>query len=182
MYRKMTELERGLNEIQSSPRDEGSIEMIVRRPIKGQREVLEEGLLTLDEGLTGDCWKNHSPHPEMQINIMNSRAIALVAGSRERWPLAGDQLFVDLDLSEANLPPGTRLELGSALLEITAKPHTGCSKFASRFGQDAVQFVNSVRGRELHLRGLNARVVRSGSIRNGDIVRKVQLNPDSKDW
>jgi MOSC domain-containing protein YiiM len=182
MHRSMTELETGLSEIQGSPRDEGRIEMIVRRPIKGQREVLEEGLLTLDEGLAGDCWKRHSPHPEMQINIMNSRAIALVAGSRERWALAGDQLFVDLDLSETNLPPGTTLELGSAVLEITAKPHTGCSKFAARFGQDAVQFVNSVRGKELHLRGLNARVVRSGAIRKGDIVRKVGLNPDSKEW
>jgi len=178
----MIELETGLLEIQESPRNEGRIEMIVRRPIKGQREVLEEGLLTLDEGLAGDCWKRHSPHPEMQINIMNSRAVALVAGSRDRWPLAGDQLFVDLDLSETNLPPGTMLELGSALLEITAKPHTGCSKFAARFGQDAMQFVNSVLGKELHLRGLNARVVRAGPVRKGDIVRKMRLNPDSKEW
>src|SRR6476660_1416800 len=113
MYRTLTELETGLREIQASPRDEGRIEMIVRRPTKGQREVLEEGQLTLDEGLTGDCWKRHAPQLEMQINIMNSRAIAVVAGSRERWPLAGDQLFVDLDLSESNLPPGTLLELGS---------------------------------------------------------------------
>jgi MOSC domain-containing protein YiiM len=182
MYRTLPELETGLNAIQASPRDEGRIEMIVRRPIKGRREVLEEGQLSLDEGLAGDCWKNHSPHPEMQINIMNSRAIDLVAGSRERWPLAGDQLFVDLDLSETNLPPGTRLELGSALVEITAKPHTGCTKFAARFGPDAVHFVNSVRGRELHLRGLNARVVRPGAIRKGDVVRKLSLNADSKEW
>ena len=147
--------------------------MIVRRPIKGQREVLEEGQLTLDEGLAGDCWKNHSPHPDMQINIMNSRAIALVAADRERWPLAGDQLFLDMDLSETNLPPGSQLELGSALLEITARPHTGCGKFAARFGVDAVKFVNSMRGRELNLRGRNARVLKPGIIRNGEMVRKI---------
>jgi len=169
----MTELEGGLEEILRSPRDEGRLEMIVRRPIKGQREVLEEGQLTLDEGLAGDCWKNHSPELDMQINIMNSRAIALVAADRERWPLAGDQLFLDMDLSETNLPPGSQLQLGSALLEITARPHTGCGKFAARFGVDAVKFVNSARGRELNLRGRNARVLKPGVIRNGDVVRKI---------
>lgn len=109
----------------------------------------------------------------MQINLMNSRAIALVAGERDRWPLAGDQLYIDIDMSEANLPPGTRLELGSALIEITAAPHTGCSKFASRFGADATKFVNSPQGKDLHLRGLNARVVRPGVIRTGDTARKI---------
>ena len=147
--------------------------MIVRRPIKGQREVLSEGQLTLAEGLAGDCWKDHSPHPDMQLNIMNSRVVALVAVERERWPLAGDQLYIDLDLSETNLPPGTQLELGSALIEITAKPHTGCGKFAARFGVDAVKFVNSANGMELHLRGLNARVIKPGVVRTGDTVRKL---------
>jgi MOSC domain len=169
----MTELESGLDEIRSSPADEGPLEMIVRRPIKGEREVLDEGQLTLDEGLSGDCWKNHSPVPEMQINIMNSRTIAVVAGTTERWPLAGDQLFIDIDLSEMNLPAGTRLELGSAVIEVTAAPHTGCSKFAARFGIDAAKFVNSPRGRQMNLRGRNARVVRPGRIRRGDMVRKI---------
>lgn len=109
----------------------------------------------------------------MQINIMNSRAIALIACERDRWALAGDQLYIDLDLSGSNLPPGTRLELGSAILEITAPPHTGCSKFAARFGVEAVKFVNSVRGRQMNLRGLNARVVKPGAVRKGDIVRKI---------
>src|SRR4026209_482511 len=120
-HRMIADLETGLEEIHRSPKHEGRIEMIVRRPIKGQREVLNEGNLTLDEGLAGDCWKDHSPHPDMQINIMNSRVVALVAVEKERWPLAGDQLYIDMDLSEANLPPGTQLELGSALIEITAK-------------------------------------------------------------
>jgi hypothetical protein len=171
--RTMPELEDGLNEIRRSPQNEGLIELIVRRPIKGQREVIGEGQLTLDDGLAGDCWKHHDPHPEMQINIMNSRAIALIACEKDRWALAGDQLYIDMDLSESNLPPGTRLELGSAVLEITTPPHTGCGKFAARFGVDAVKFVNSIRGRQLNLRGLNARVVKPGIVRTGDVARKM---------
>jgi MOSC domain-containing protein YiiM len=172
-HRTLPELEDGLDEIRGSPQNEGRIELIVRRPIKGQREVIDEGELTLVEGLAGDCWRHHDPHPEMQINIMNSRAIALIAREKDRWGLAGDQLYIDMDLSGSNLPPGTRLELGSAVLEITQPPHTGCGKFASRFGVDAAKFVNSVRGRQMNLRGLNARVVKPGTFRKGDIVRKV---------
>jgi hypothetical protein len=172
----MAELESGLDEIGRSPKEEGSLEWIVRRPTKGEREVLDEGQITLDAGLHGDCWKHRDPHPEMQINIMNSRAIALIAAEKDRWALAGDQLYIDMDLSETNLPPGTQLEVGPALLEVTAVPHTGCSKFAARFGVEAVKFVNSARGRQLHLRGLNARVVRPGTIRKGDKVRKIVRN------
>jgi len=172
-HRTLPELEDGLDEISRSPQDEGAIELIVRRPIKGQREVIDQGELTLDEGLAGDCWRHHDPHPEMQINIMNSRAIALIASEIDRWALAGDQFFIDMDLSGSNLPPGTRLQLGSAVLEITRPPHTGCGKFASRFGVDAAKFVNSVRGRQMNLRGLNARVVQPGTVRKGDIVRKL---------
>lgn len=168
--RTKLELEEGLDEILKSPQNAGRLELIVRRPVKGQREVVEEGRLTLEDGLEGDCWKHHTPHPDMQINIMNSRAIALIACEKDRWALAGDQLYVDMDLSGSNLPAGTRLEIGSALVEITPEPHTGCVKFASRFGVDAVKFVNSVRGRQLNLRGVNARVVKPGIIRTGDTV------------
>ena len=114
-----------------------------------------------------------SPHPDMQLNVMNSRVIALVAQERERWHLAGDQLFVDLDLSGENVPPGTRLALGAAVIEVTAQPHTGCQKFVSRFGLDAMKFVNSPLGRQLNLRGINAKVVRPGAIRVRDAAKKL---------
>ncbi|SVA69228.1 uncharacterized protein METZ01_LOCUS122082 [marine metagenome] len=153
--------------------------MIVRRPDVDEREVLSQGKLDIVEGLVGDTWKSRgssrtddgSAHPDMQLNIMNSRVINLVATSRERWPLAGDQLFIDLDLSEDNLPPGTRLELGTAVIEVTAIPHTGCKKFVERFGLDAVKFVNSGIN-NLKLRGVNAKVVRPGLVSAGDKVRK----------
>ena len=177
----MEELEAGLNEILRSPRDEGMLELIVRRPRSDEREVLEEGELQLAEGLVGDSWKSRSssrtsdgsPHPEMQLNIMNARVIALVAQAKERWPLAGDQLFIDMDLSDTNLPVGTKLAIGSALIEVSSQPHTGCKKFVARFGPDAMKFVNSPLGKELHLRGINARVAQPGVVRVGDRVRKI---------
>jgi MOSC domain-containing protein YiiM len=103
---------------------------------------------------------------------MNARAIALLAQDKSRWPLAGDQLFVDIDLSAANLPPGTKLAIGSAVIQITAEPHTGCRKFAARFGREAIKFVNSRVGKQLNLRGVNAKVVRPGAIKIGDVARK----------
>ena len=171
--RTLAELEVALTSILASPQDAGHLELIVRRPAKGQREVIDEGQLSLEEGLCGDCWKTTDSYIEAQIAIMNARSAAAIAGDRSRWALAGDQLYIDMDLSETNLPAGTQLELGSAILEITAEPHTGCSKFAARFGVEAVKFVNSARGRELNLRGLNTRVIRAGIIRKGDFVRKI---------
>ena len=104
---------------------------------------------------------------------MSARAVEAVAGDRERWPLAGDQLYVDLDLSVDNLPAGTRLAVGEAVLEMTAEPHTGCGKFSARFGSEAIKFVNKSPGRELRLRGVNARVVTPGTVRVGDAVAKL---------
>jgi len=182
-YRHLTtaELEAGLDEIRRAPRDDGRLELIVRRPQVDAREVLEEAQLDLQEGLVGDTWRTRgssrtadgSAHPDMQLNIMNARAAALVAQAKERWPLAGDQLYIDLDLTDENLPPGTRLAIGSAVVEVTAQPHTGCQKFVSRFGLDAMKFVNSPVGKQLHLRGINVRVVQPGTIRAGDVVKKV---------
>jgi len=177
----MAELETGLDAIRQSPKNEGVIALIVRRPQVDAREVLEEGELDLVEGLVGDTWKvrrssrtsDGSPHPDMQLNIMNARVIALLASEKSRWPLAGDQLFIEMDLSSENAPPGTRLALGSAVIEITDQPHTGCKKFAARFGLDALKLANSPVGRQLQLRGVNARVVQSGVIRVGDLVKKL---------
>jgi hypothetical protein len=175
------ELEAGLEEIGRSPKDGGVLEMIVRRPQVGAREILDEGELDLAEGLVGDSWMLRSskrtvdgtPHPDMQLNLMNSRVVALVSQDKSRWHLAGDQLFVDFDLSERNVPAGTRLAIGSAVIEVTAEPHTGCSKFVERFGLDAMKFVNSSERQRLHLRGVNARVVRPGAVRVGDTVSKL---------
>lgn len=169
------ELEAGVDEIRRSPKVEGVLEMIVQRPQVGIREVVDEGSLDPEQGLVGDSWSTRrNPDPDAQLTIMNARLIARVAGARDRWPLAGDQLFVDLDLSVGNLPPGTRLAIGSAVVEITPEPHTGCRKFVSRYGLDAQKFVNSPVGRELRLRGVNARVVQAGTIRRGDLVTRME--------
>jgi MOSC domain-containing protein YiiM len=175
------ELEAALDTIRESPADRGVLELIVRRPDIGQREVVQQAELDPAVGLVGDSWSRRKsrrsadggPHPEMQLNIMNARVVALVAQQKERWPLAGDQLFIDMDLSAANLPPGTRLQLGSAIVEVTAEPHTGCGKFVERFGADAAKFVNSTELEDLHLRGINAKVVQRGAIRVGDRLTKI---------
>ena len=166
----MEELEAGLEDIRQAPREQGVLEMIVRRPEVDVREVLEEGMLDRDQGLVGDSWKSRgstrtadgSAHPDMQLNVMNARVIALLAQDRQRWRLAGDQLFIDLDISAENLPPGTRLALGSAVIEVTDQPHTGCAKFMERFGKEALKFVNSAVVKPLRLRGMNATLMQPG--------------------
>lgn len=175
------ELEAGLDDICNAPKHTGTVQWIVRRPEIEQREVLEEAQLNLVDGLVGDNWKGRgshrtvdgSAHPDMQLNVMNARVIGLIAQEKENWSLAGDQLYLDLDLSAENLPAGARLLIGSAVIEVTPPPHTGCHKFVSRFGLEAMKFVNSELGRELRLRGLNAKVVQSGVVRIGDVVRKI---------
>ncbi|MBK8432752.1 MAG: MOSC domain-containing protein [Chloroflexi bacterium] len=177
------ELEAGLAHIRQAPRDEGVLHLIVRRPKDDEREVLTIGQLDLGEGLVGDNWRTRgskntadgSAHPEMQLNLMNSRAIELIAqGGAERWALAGDQFYVDFDLSEENVPAGTQLALGTAVIEVTPVPHNGCKKFVGRFGLEAMKFVNSPVGKQLHLRGINARVVQAGTVQVGDVVRKLE--------
>lgn len=160
--------------------------MIVARPCEDAREVLESGLLDLERGLVGDNWAargssstpDGSAHPDAQITVMNARAAALVAGSADHGGLAGDQLYIDLDLSADQLPAGSCLQIGEAVIEITAKPHRGCAKFAARFGNEALRFVNTGAGLVLNLRGRNARVVRPGAIRAGDAVRRVPAPSD----
>lgn len=174
-------LEAGLGHVRDAPPDGGRVELIVCRPAVDERVVLAEGRLDAEAGLAGDTWQERgskrtedgSAHPDMQLTVMNARAALLVAQDLDRRQLAGDQLYVDLDIGTANLPPGTRLGVGSAVIEVTGQPHLGCVKFAARFGKDALRFVNSRTGRALRLRGLNARIVVSGIVRPGDVVRKL---------
>ena len=180
-HRTMAQLEAGLDDVRQSPKDEGTLQLIVRRPQRLERESVDEGTLDIAVGLVGDNWSTRgstgtpdgSADPELQVTLMNSRAADLVAGSRERWHLAGDQLFVDLDIGRTNLPPGTRLAIGTAVLEVSAKPHNGCAKFSERFGKDALRLVVSSMGQQLCLRGINTKVVQSGVVRVGDAVRKL---------
>ena len=177
----MPELEAALDHLREAPKDEGVVHLIVCRPDMEQRTILHEAELDPLKGLVGDNWivrpssktPDGSPHPEMQINIMNSRVTALVAQDKDRWPLAGDQLYIDMDLSKENLPAGARIQVGSAVLEVSALPHTGCHKFVSRFGVEAMKFVNSTVGKELCLRGINAKVVQGGFVKVGQVAKKI---------
>lgn len=177
VHRTREEVEAGLDAIRAAPRDVGVLELIVRRQAVDEREVVGEAELDLELGLVGDNWSRRGrsggrpANRDAQLTVTSARAIELVAGSRDRWPLAGDQLYVDLDLSRANVPPGTRLAIGSAVIEVTAEPHTGCKKFAARFGLEALKVFDTEEGLELCLRGINTRVVEAGTVRVGDTVR-----------
>lgn len=180
-YLSTTELEAGMEHIRQSPKDDGVLKMIVRRPQDDERESVNEAELTLVDGLIGDNWRsrgsrhtaNGSANMDTQITVMNARIIALLAQTEDRWPQAGDQLYVDMDLSVDNLPAGTRLAIGSAVIEVSDVPHTGCKKFSARFGVEAMKFVNSPEGKQLHLRGINTKVVQAGMIHVGDLVTKL---------
>ena len=167
------EIEAKLSYVTESPMDNGVLNLIVRRPQENEREVLDAGELDVAKGLVGDDWLTDDGNTETQLAIMNSRIIELLAQDKDRWKLAGDQLFIDLNLTDENLPAGTRFAIGSAILEVTPEPHNGCRKFVERFGLDAMRFVNSPVGKQYHLRGIYARVVRSGTIRQGDAVKKI---------
>jgi MOSC domain-containing protein YiiM len=178
---ELTRLEQSLDHIREAPADGGSVELIAIRPAVDEREILTEARLDPEEGLVGDSWRargnssmpDGSANPVAQVTLMNARAAAAVAGDREQWALAGDQIYVDLDLSLLNLPAGSRIQIGSAVLEFSEAPHTGCAKFSARFGNDALRFVNSPLGRELRLRGANCRVVVGGTVRPGDTITKL---------
>lgn len=178
MFRDLADLEASLADVRAAPDDHGPIELIARRPAPDQRETVETAELDTTVGLVGDRWptkpskKTGKPNPEAQLTLMNVRAVRALA-EPARWSLAGDQLYVDLDLSATNLPPGTRLAIGDAIIEVSAHPHTGCDVFTARFGSDATKWVNSPAGRELNVRGINAKVIRGGTIKRGDRIRKL---------
>lgn len=178
MQKTIEELQTMLDDILAAPKDAGPVEMIVRRPAENQREVIQSAELSAELGLVGDNWIDRvgpdgSPNHDAQLTLMNSRVTDAIAGSRERWPLAGDQIYVDMDISVENLPPGSRIQVGEAVVEVSDKPHTGCAKFAGRFGKEALRFANVGIGRENRFRGVNAFVVESGSFQVGDKVTKL---------
>ena len=169
-----------LASVRAAPDDDGAVEIIVLRTDGETRQVVDAATLDVEAGVFGDNWlargsssrPDGSANPEAQVTIMSVRVLAAIEPDRKRWPLAGDQLLVDADLSIENLPAGSRLAIGGAIVEISAEPHTGCSKFSARFGSDALRWINSPLGRELRMRGLNARIVQGGAVRVGDRVRK----------
>jgi MOSC domain-containing protein len=173
-----TRFDTQLDAVHQAPRDDGRLELIVRRPAVEEREILGEAQLDLVQGLLGDRWatrdKERTPaYLAAQLTLIGTRLLAAIEPNRARWPLAGDQLYVDLDLCEEHLPVGSRLAVGSAVIEVSDEPHTGCAKFSARFGSEALRWINSPLGRAHRLRGLNARVVQAGTVRQGDIVRRV---------
>ncbi len=186
-YRTTAELVARLDEVRSAPAEQGTVHLVVRRPRPGDREILDEGRLDTEHGLVGDEWLSRATsraiasgrHLDAQINVMSARMVRLLSDSLDEQTYAGDQLFLDLDISVANLPTGSRLAFGEpgdggAVIEISAKPHNGCAKFTARYGEDAMRFVNDETGKALRLRGFNARVVESGVVRAGDTVRVVR--------
>jgi MOSC domain-containing protein YiiM len=180
-HRTETEILEGLEEVKSSPPDKGVLEAIVIRPGSDERLSLQQCRLSFEGGTEGDAWAkgcwlklpDGRPHPDVQICIMNSRMINLLAGEKHRWELAGDNLFVDLDLSRDNLHTGQQLRLGECTIQITEQSHNGCSKFSQRFGPAAVKIVNSSTGKHLRLRGVYARVIEAGEVRVGDVITKL---------
>lgn len=179
-HRTTEELDAALDHLRGAPADDGTLELVLRRPSVDEREILDEARLTFTDGVEGDTWKvrgsrrtdDGSSHPDMQLNVMNARLGRLIAEDDAHMAEAGDQLYVDFDIGDANAPAGTRLAIGAAVIEITDQPHNGCPKFKARFGPDALRFVNSPVGKELHLRGVNAKVVVEGTVRPGDTVTK----------
>ena len=180
-YQTAEQLEAGMAGVLDAPSEEGPVRLVVRRPGRGEREILEEGQLDTERGLIGDDWVNRPgmnrdrPSPYAQVTVMNARVAELISGDPDpaAWAQCGDQLYVDLDISEANMPPGTRLGVGEAVLEIQAEPHTGCVQFRSWWGGDALRHISTEEGRALRMRGVNTRVVQGGTVRPGDAARKL---------
>jgi MOSC domain-containing protein YiiM len=172
------DLDARLPELQALPTERGTLRLIVARPSEGERELPESAELTLEDGLVGDRWtaprdRDGNLMRGTQLTLASTHLLALIA-EPERWPLAGDNLVVDMGLDKASLPAGSRLAIGdSAVVEISEEPHTGCAKFSARFGSDALKFINSPEGRELRLRGVNAFVVEPGTVSTGDEIRRL---------
>jgi len=159
------EFETGWAAVEPGPLGRGTVRGICIRVEEGVHETPERAEVTVEDGLVGDRWAHGGRDADAQITLMNVRVAELIGGPLD---LAGDNFQVELDLSEDALPVGTRLRIGSALLEVSPAPHTGCKKFRERFGLDALKWVND--NREQRLRGMNCRVLESGTVTVGDAV------------
>jgi MOSC domain-containing protein YiiM len=174
------ELDVQLPELRTLGSEQGTLELIVRRPFEGERELPSTAELTVEDGLVGDRWQprldeNGRTQRGTQLTIASTHLLGLIA-EPERWPLSGDNLLVDMGLDQESLPAGSRLAIGdTVVVEISEEPHTGCAKFSARFGSDALRFINSPEGRKLRLRGVNAHVVVPGMVATGDPVRRIWL-------
>lgn len=179
MRPQFVNLDAALDLIRAAPKDQGTIELIARRPAAGTREVVDHVRFSTELGVVGDGWhrrpsrKTGAPNIDQQVSMMNARAIAAIAPNREDWANAGDQLYIDFDISTENLPVGTKLAFGTAVLQISPHPHRGCAKFTKRFGEDVTRWVNTDVGCALRLRGVMAQVLVEGDARRGDVIRKL---------
>lgn len=180
-YQTTEQLEAGMAGVLDTPRDAGAVRLIVRRPGRGEREILEVGRFDSEVGLVGDDWVNRpgmnsdKPSAYAQVTVMNARVAELISGDADpaAWARCGDQLYADLDLSQDNLPAGTRIAIGELVLEVQAEPHTGCVQFREWWGPEALRFISSKQGLSLRMRGANTVVVEPGEVRPGDIARKL---------
>ena len=167
--------------LDAAPKDNGTLDLIVMRPEHDARVLPQSFEVTAEFGVNGDHWKRGTGYaledgtgdPDTQICMMMSGCIEAIAGPKENWAPAGDNFFLDMDLTPANMPPGTRFAIGTAEFAVTEAPHNGCQKFIDRYGRDAVLFVNTGKGKELRLRGIYARVIKDGEVSVGDTVRKL---------
>jgi len=169
-HRSTTELETGLRALSQAPKDAGRLALLVRRDAEHCRETPARVHLSREDGMPGDAWGRHATrNPESQLAVMRRDVAELIANGQP-LTLFGDNLFVDLDISKANLPAGTRLRVGEAVVEVTPMSHDGCSKFHRRFGPDALHFVNAKPTRDQNLRGIYWRVIESGEVSVGSPI------------
>jgi MOSC domain-containing protein YiiM len=170
----LSELEAARTSWPASARTRGTVELIVVRPERHERKCPSHAELTPEHGLVGDHWGQGKRNMSAQITLMDAR-VAAALGSREDWPLFGDNFILDFDLAIDRLPEGSIVALGEARLEVTSEPHLGCKKFSARFGDHAMHWVNDKTLRPLRLRGINTRIVAAGRVRVGDVVQVESL-------
>lgn len=178
MNSRLVDLETILEDVRNSPTEVGKILLIAVRPANGERLVVDQARMSTETGLEGDNWLDRSADKDNvsrhnQLTLMNSRFADAITPDGKGWELAGDQLYVDFDISLENAPAGTLLQVGGATIRISEEPHTGCAKFVRRFGREMLKMTQTDVGKDLRLRGVNASVIESGTVCTGDSIRRV---------